>query len=118
MVRAVMPLSGPAATTNFAGEDLCEECGADLRTIDVPQDAIDFHGRLLGEHLDALGIERPPTVVAGTSARAAIARMKDDGLDCLLVVDGDRAARDRDRPGRDPQAAAAGRSTAWSSTRS
>ena len=75
---------------NYAGEDACEECGADLRTQDVPQDAIDFHGRLLGEHLDALGIERPPTVVAGTSARAAIARMKDDGLECLLVVDGER----------------------------
>ena len=74
---------------NYAGEDACEECGADLRAIDVPQDAIDFHGRLLGEHLDALGIEKPPTVMAGTSARAAIARMKDDGLECLLVVDGD-----------------------------
>lgn len=75
---------------NYAGEDACEECGGDLRTLDIPQDAVDFHGRLLGEHLDALGIERPPTVVAGTSARAAIARMKDDGLECLLVVDGDR----------------------------
>jgi signal-transduction protein with cAMP-binding, CBS, and nucleotidyltransferase domain len=74
---------------NYAGEDACEECGGDLRTLDIPQDAVDFHGRLLGEHLDALGIERPPTVVAGTSARAAIARMKDDGLECLLVVDGD-----------------------------
>ncbi len=75
---------------NYAGEDACEECGGDLRTLDIPQDAVDFHGRLLGEHLDALGIERPPTVVAGTSARAAIARMKDDGLECLLVVEGDR----------------------------
>ena len=75
---------------NYAGEDACEECGADLRTLDVPQDAIDFHGRLLGEHLDALGIELPPTVITGTSARAAIARMKDDGLECLLVVDGER----------------------------
>ncbi len=75
---------------NYAGEDACEACGADLRSVDVPQDAIDFHGRLLGEHLDALGIEQPPTVVAGTSARAAISRMKDDGLECLLVVDGDR----------------------------
>jgi CBS domain-containing protein len=75
---------------NFAGEDSCEACGADLRALDVPQDASDFHDALLGEHLDALGIERPPTVVVGTSARAAIARMKDDGLECLLAVDGDR----------------------------
>lgn len=75
---------------NYAGEELCEACGADLRAIDVPQDAADFSGRLLGEHLDALGIEAPPTVANGTSAAAAIARMKDDGLECLLVVDGDR----------------------------
>jgi signal-transduction protein with cAMP-binding, CBS, and nucleotidyltransferase domain len=75
---------------NYAGEDTCEECGGDLRTLDIPQDAVDFHGRLLGEHLDELGIERPPTVVAGTSARSAIARMKDDGLECLLVVDDGR----------------------------
>ncbi len=75
---------------NYPGEDACEECGADLRTLDVPQDAVDFHGRLLGEHLDALGIDVPPTVAAGTTARAAIARMKDDSLECLLVVEGDR----------------------------
>ncbi len=75
---------------NFAGEDSCEACGADLRAMDVPQDAADFHGALLGEHLDALRIEPPPTVTAGTSAKAAIARMKDDGLECLLVVEGDR----------------------------
>jgi CBS domain-containing protein len=75
---------------NYPGEDACDACGADLRTLDVPQDAVDFHGRLLGEHLDALGIEPPATVLAGTSARSAIARMKDDGLECLLVVDGER----------------------------
>ncbi len=34
---------------NYAGEELCEACGADLRAIDVPQDAADFSGR------DALG---------------------------------------------------------------
>jgi CBS domain-containing protein len=75
---------------NYAGEDACEACGADLRSVDIPQDAIDFHGRLLGEHLDALGIESPPTVQTGTSADVAVARMKDEGLECLLVVDGDR----------------------------
>ena len=102
---------------NYAGEDACEDCGGDLRTLDIPQDAVDFHGRLLGEHLDALGIERPPTVVAGTSARAAIARMKDDGLECILVVDGDRLRRHRHLPGRDPEAPGPGASRAWSSTR-
>jgi predicted transcriptional regulator len=77
---------------NYAGEDVCDACGADLRSVDIPQDAIDFHGRLLGEHLDALGIDFPPTVETGTSAVAGIARMKDEGLECLLVVHGDRLA--------------------------
>ncbi len=77
---------------NYAGEDLCEACGADLRATDIPQAAIDFSGRLLGERLDALRIEPPPTVVRGTSALAAISRMKDDSLECLLVVDGERLA--------------------------
>jgi hypothetical protein len=64
---------------NFAGEDSCEACGADLPDLDVLQDAVDFHGLLLVS-IWTHSIERPPTIVVGTSARAAIARMKDDGL--------------------------------------
>ena len=83
----------------------------------MPADAVDFHGPLLGEHLDALGIERTADDRRRTSARAAIARMKDDGLECLLVVDGDRL-----RGIVTYQDAIlklqAGSSTAWSSRRS
>lgn len=75
---------------NYAGEDLCSACGSDLRSVGAPQAALDFTGKLLGEHLDALGIAPPATVASGTSAQAAIAKMKDEGLECLLVVDGDR----------------------------
>ncbi len=85
-----MSLCPVCESENYAGEDTCAVCGADLRAMDIPQDAVDFHGRLLGEQLDALGIEHPPTVARGTRAAATIARMKDDGLECVLVVDGER----------------------------
>ena len=77
---------------NFAGEDLCEECGADLTSVDLPQDAIDFHGRLLGEHLDVLGVKPPLTVPATMALDEAIGLMHAGPVDCLLVMDGDKLA--------------------------
>src|SRR5664280_1850284 len=77
---------------NFAGEDLCEECGADLTAVDLPQDAIDFHGRLLGEHLDVLGVKPPLTVPATMALDEAIGLMHAGPVDCLLVMDGDKLA--------------------------
>jgi CBS domain-containing protein len=77
---------------NFAGEDLCEECGADLTTVDLPQDAIDFHGRLLGEHLDVLGVKPPLTVPTTMALDEAIGLMHAGPVDCLLVMDGDKLA--------------------------
>lgn len=77
---------------NFAGEDLCEECGADLTAVDLPQDAIDFHGRLLGEHLDILGVKPPLTVPATMALDEAIGLMHAGPVDCILVMDGDKLA--------------------------
>lgn len=70
---------------NFEGEDYCENCGADLAGGDTPESAIDFQGRLLGEHLDALELGGPAMIDPGMSAHVAIERMHDEGLDCLLV---------------------------------
>jgi CBS domain-containing protein len=77
---------------NFAGEDLCEECGADLTAVDLPQDAIAFHGRLLGEHLDALGAKPPLTVPSTMALDEAITLMHSTPADCLLVMHGDTLA--------------------------
>jgi CBS domain-containing protein len=75
---------------NFEGEDTCENCGADLRTSDIPQPAVDYRGRLLGEHLDELRPAPAQTIEAGADAADAIQRMHDDGFDCVLVTDGGR----------------------------
>ncbi len=77
---------------NFAGEDLCEECGADLTAVDLPQDAIDFHGHLLGEHLDELGATKPIEVPATMALDEAIQLMHSSPVDCLLVMNGDALA--------------------------
>ena len=69
---------------NFEGEDNCENCGADLRTSDIPQPATSFQGSLLGGHLSDLGIEPPQLVDAMTPVADAIRRMHEQELDCLL----------------------------------
>jgi CBS domain-containing protein len=75
---------------NFEGEDNCANCGADLRTADIPAPAVDYRGRLLGEHLDDLGAATPETVDIGADAGDAIQRMHDSGIDCVLVTDSGR----------------------------
>ena len=72
---------------NFEGEDNCENCGADLRTSDIPQPAIDFRGRLLGQHLDALHALPPRTLDASATASEAIRLMHEAEIDCVLVTD-------------------------------
>ena len=72
---------------NFLGEDVCENCGADLWRSDTPESTTTFHGRLLGMRLDRLGAPRPVIADAETSAGTAIERMRREGIDCLLVVE-------------------------------
>jgi len=72
---------------NFEGEDACENCGADLRTADIPEPATDFRGRLLGEHLDDLRPIPPVTFPSDADVTDAIARMHADTIDCVLVTD-------------------------------
>src|SRR2546423_2562043 len=60
---------------NLQGEDNCENCGADLRTADIPEQAVSFHGRLLGEHLDDLGVGKPVIAEGSTTLGTALARM-------------------------------------------
>jgi len=75
---------------NFEGDDTCENCGADLRTADVPPPATEFRGDLLGIALADLDVAVPRTVDPGTPVAEAIQRMHAEGLDSLLVCDGER----------------------------
>jgi CBS domain-containing protein len=75
---------------NLSGADVCDNCGSDLAGRDVPEPAISFHEPLLGEHLDAVGIVPPEIVDPSTDVDEAIRRMHDKGIDCVLVVEGER----------------------------
>ena len=72
---------------NFEGEDYCENCGADLRTADIPESALDYRGRLLGERLEELEPARPLVLPAESQATEAVARMHANAVDCVLVTD-------------------------------
>jgi CBS domain-containing protein len=72
---------------NFPGDDACANCGADLTSIDTPQQITTFRGELLGLHLDELGAPAPHLIDANASIDEAIARMQADSVDCLLVTD-------------------------------
>lgn len=73
---------------NFEGVDYCVECHADLVGADIPQPATEFEGRLLGKHLDALGLAEPIAIGPTETVAAAIDRMRATRRDCLLVMDG------------------------------
>jgi len=71
---------------NLTGAEVCDNCGADLAGTGIPQPTLSFHGRLLGEHLDELGAPAPITVDPATPVDAAIARMHEAEVDCVLVT--------------------------------
>jgi CBS domain-containing protein len=75
---------------NLLGSDVCDNCGSDLAGHDTPERATEFHGQVLGEHLDRLGITPPELVDAATDVNDAIRRMHDKAIDCVLVTAGGR----------------------------
>jgi CBS domain-containing protein len=77
---------------NFLGEDVCENCGADLSRADTPEQASAFHGRLLGIPLVKLGAPRPRIAEGDMTVGEAIERMRRESLDCLLILEDGRLA--------------------------
>ena len=75
---------------NLSGAEVCDNCGADLGGHDIPQPAISFQGRLLGEHLHDLEASTPIVVGPESTLDAVVATMHRQEADCVLVVSGDR----------------------------
>ena len=114
VTEVAMPARSAASRTSPA-TDTCENCGARPAHVDIPQPAT----------TSTAAPRRAPRRRSGSRARTcrrrtrrvdeAIARMQDDGVDCLLVVDGGRLVgifTDRDaivkvagRPARGPRVA-------------
>jgi CBS domain-containing protein len=77
---------------NIQGSDQCENCGADLRTSDIPQPGNVLEARLVGDHLSQLDAEPPLSVGVGDSVRDVLGKMQQARIGSVLVRDGDRVA--------------------------
>ncbi len=75
---------------NLEGEDSCVNCGADLRTADIPPAPTDYRDRLLGERLSALAVSEPIFVAPDTATGEVLRRMREAEVDCVLVGTPDR----------------------------
>ena len=75
---------------NLQGVDNCENCGADLRTADIPHPGTGFEARLVAEPLAALDSFEPVIVAESTPVADAIRLMQDRRVDYVLVQDGER----------------------------
>lgn len=80
------------AFENIQGSDQCENCGADLRTSDIPQPGNVLEARLVHDHLSELGAEGPLSVAVGESIAEVLRKMQERKIGSVLVRDGDRVA--------------------------
>lgn len=76
---------------NLEGLDNCDNCGGDLRSVDIPLPTNPFESRMQ-EPLATLQPRRPVMVPANLPAAEAVRRMRTAAVDCLLVDDGGRLA--------------------------
>jgi CBS domain-containing protein len=75
---------------NIQGLDSCANCGADLRTVDIPYPGDEFESRLVGEHLLALQPTTPVCLSPSTPVTEAITTMRERREEAVLVTEGDQ----------------------------
>jgi CBS domain-containing protein len=75
---------------NMQGDDNCENCGADLRTADIPQPSTDFETRLVASQLGRLDAAAPVSMSGDAGVIEAIHALQDGSTECVLVQDGGR----------------------------
>jgi len=75
---------------NIPGMDSCEECGTDLRSLDVPQPGQGLQKTLLEEPLRALSPRRPLKVSPGDTLDKAVRLMKENNEGSVFVMEEER----------------------------
>jgi CBS domain-containing protein len=75
---------------NLQGDDECANCGADLRTSDIPVATSPFERLLVDVPLAHLQTRAPFTVSEDATIADVLGRMRDQQTADVLVVDGDR----------------------------
>ncbi|MGZ3586742.1 MAG: CBS domain-containing protein [Candidatus Limnocylindrales bacterium] len=77
---------------NFEGSDECENCGADLRSADLPEPETPLERQLVVEHLSDLGHREPIVLPAEASVLEAVRAMQERGVGSVLALDDGRLA--------------------------
>lgn len=96
---------------NIPGIDLCEDCGADLAGLDIPEARRGLPGRLMTDRVGDLDLSPALVLEPADSVGDAIRVMRREKHGCVLVHEGERLVgifTERDVlarvvcPGRDP----------------
>ena len=72
---------------NLQGVDECENCGADLRTADIPGPGTAFEAKLVGVPLSEVHPHLPMTIASSATAADAVRQMQEANVGCLIVTD-------------------------------
>jgi CBS domain-containing protein len=73
---------------NIQGVDECENCGTDLRTVDIPAPGTAFEVKLVGVPLSEVHPHLPMTIAPNATAADAVRQMQTNSVGCLIVADG------------------------------
>ena len=75
---------------NIAGTELCENCGADLAGLDLPERREGGVGRLIRDRIGDIELTPPIIATADETVEAVVRRMRDARHGCVQVMDGSR----------------------------
>jgi CBS domain-containing protein len=75
---------------NLEGLDQCDNCGADLRTSDIPHPTGDLEQALISAQLADLRPRAPVTVSEDSPVTEVLERMRQEGVGCVLVTRDER----------------------------
>ena len=77
-------------TKNLEGDDECANCGADLRTVDLPKPVSKLEQAVMVLPLTSLQLSQLPAVDVTTPLEQAVRDIAQNKRDMLAVVDGER----------------------------
>jgi CBS domain-containing protein len=72
---------------NIQGVDECENCGADLRTVDIPVPGTGFEATMVNVPLTEVHPHAPLTISSAAGAADAVKQMQAANVGCLIVED-------------------------------
>jgi CBS domain-containing protein len=75
---------------NIEGADECQACGAGLMELSVRVPASSVESDLLRDRIERLWPKQPSTVTPDTPVGEVLAKMVNETIGCVMVVDGDR----------------------------